>query len=62
MKVVAFILVLVGSVGLFLGVPGVFGPNLVAMNPWLLASIGFIFFGLGVVMFMLLKEMEKHRS
>ena len=47
-KVIGLILIIAGVVGLVLGVPGVFGPNLVNMNPWALAILGFVFFGSGI--------------
>jgi hypothetical protein len=47
-KVTGLVLIVVGMVGLVLGVPGVFGPDLVRLNPWALAVLGFVFFGSGV--------------
>ena len=47
-KIIGLILILVGAAGLVLGVPGVFGPNLVNLNPWALAILGFVFFGSGI--------------
>lgn len=49
-KVIGLILILVGATGLVLGVPGVFGPNLVSLNPWALAILGFVFFGSGIAL------------
>jgi len=47
-KVFALILSLIGFVGLILGVLGIFGKDLVALNPWGLAILGLIFFGAGI--------------
>lgn len=47
-KIIGLVLVVVGGIGLTLGVPGVFGPDIVRMNPWALAILGFIFFGSGI--------------
>lgn len=47
-KVVSLILLIAGIVGLVLGVPGIFGRNLVTMNPWALAILGVIFFTAGM--------------
>jgi hypothetical protein len=47
-KILALFLVVIGITGLVLGVPGVFGPNIVALNPWALSILGFIFFGSGI--------------
>ena len=47
-KVVSLVLLIAGVVGLILGVPGIFGRDLVAMNPWALAILGVIFFTAGI--------------
>lgn len=47
-KTLALILVIIGIAGLVLGVPGIFGPNLVALHPWALTILGFIFFVSGI--------------
>ena len=47
-KVVSLVLLIAGVVGLILGVPGIFGRDLVAMNPWALAILGVIFFTSGI--------------
>jgi hypothetical protein len=47
-KIVAVVLLLAGVVGLILGVPGIFGRDLVGMSPWALAILGFIFFMSGI--------------
>lgn len=47
-KIVAIILLLAGVVGLILGVPGIFGRDLVAISPWALAILGIIFFTSGI--------------
>jgi hypothetical protein len=47
-KVVAVVLLLAGVVGLILGVPGIFGRDLVALSPWALAILGLIFFTSGI--------------
>lgn len=47
-KALAIILTLLGGVSLTLGVLGIFGSNLVALNPWALSILGFIFFVSGI--------------
>lgn len=47
-KTLAVILTLSGMGGLVLGILGIFGQNLVALNAWALAILGFIFFVSGV--------------
>lgn len=47
-KILALVLVILGIVGLILGVLGIFGPNVVALSPWALAILGFIFFVAGI--------------
>lgn len=47
-KILALVLVLIGIVGLIVGVMGIFGPNLVAVSPWAVAILGFIFFVPGI--------------
>ncbi|HYI76027.1 MAG TPA: hypothetical protein VEW65_00320 [Chryseolinea sp.] len=47
-KVFALILALIGFIGLILGVLGIFGKDLIALNPWALAILGLIFFGAGI--------------
>jgi hypothetical protein len=47
-KIVAVILLVAGIVGLVLGVPGIFGRDIVQMSPWALAILGIIFFTSGI--------------
>lgn len=47
-KIVAVVLLVAGVVGLILGVPGIFGRDLVQMSPWALAILGIIFFTSGI--------------
>ena len=47
-KIVAVVLLLAGVVCLVLGVPGIFGRNIVQMSPWALAILGLIFFTSGI--------------
>ena len=47
-KTVSLVLILAGIVGLTLGVLGIFGRDLVALNPWALAILGIIFFTAGI--------------
>jgi hypothetical protein len=47
-KIVAVVLLLAGVVGLILGVPGIFGRDIVALSPWALAILGLIFFTSGI--------------
>ena len=43
-KAMAFLLTLVGFVALTMGVLGIFGTDIVDINPWALAILGLIFF------------------
>ncbi len=47
-KALALVLTLAGIAGLILGVFGIFGENLIAVNAWALAILGFIFFISGI--------------
>jgi len=47
-KGMAMVLVLFGFIGLILGVLGIFERDLVALSPWALAILGFIFFIAGI--------------
>jgi hypothetical protein len=47
-KIVAVVLLIAGVVGLVLGVPGIFGRDIVQMSPWALAILGLIFFTSGI--------------
>jgi hypothetical protein len=47
-KVISVILLLAGILGLILGVLGIFGRDLVTINPWGLAILGVIFFTAGI--------------
>lgn len=47
-KILALILVVLGIAGLVLGILGIFGPNVVALNPWAFTILGFIFFVSGI--------------
>ena len=60
-KILALVLVLIGMAGLILGVPGVFGPNLIALNPWALSILGFIFFLSGIGLLKLRKDTDEIR-
>lgn len=43
-KILAFVLVFIGSIVFITGLLGVFGPDLIAISPWLLTILGFFFF------------------
>lgn len=47
-KALAIFLTLLGGISLSLGVLGIFGSNFVALDPWALSIIGFIFFVSGI--------------
>ena len=47
-KILALVLVVLGIAGLVIGVLGIFGPNVVTLNPWAMAILGFIFFVSGI--------------
>ena len=46
--IIGVILLIVGAVGLVLGLLGIFGEDIVALSPWALAILGFIFFISGI--------------
>ncbi len=60
-KILAVILVVIGMAGLVLGVLGIFGPNLVVLNPWALAILGFIFFVSGIGLLKLRRDTDEIR-
>lgn len=43
-KILGFILTIVGGIGLVMGVLGVFGSMNVGMSPWALIILGIVFF------------------
>ena len=47
-KILALVLTISGMVGLVVGVLGIFGEDLVQLNAWALAILGFIFFVSGI--------------
>lgn len=47
-KTLGAILTGLGIIGLILGVVGIFDQNIVALSPWALAILGFIFFTSGI--------------
>ena len=47
-KILALVLVVLGIAGLIIGILGIFGPNVVALSPWALSILGFIFFVSGI--------------
>jgi hypothetical protein len=47
-KILALILVVLGIAGLVIGVLGIFGPNMISLNPWAMSILGFIFFVSGI--------------
>ena len=49
-KILALILTIGGMVALIMGVMGIFGNNLVPLNPWALTILGGVFFISGVSM------------
>lgn len=49
-RVLAIILTIGGMIALILGVLGIFGNNMVQLNPWALAILGGVFFIAGVSM------------
>lgn len=50
-KAVGLFMVFVGAIGLVTGLLGVFGPDVVAVNPWLLTIVGLFFFLSGYGLF-----------
>ena len=49
-RILAFLLTIAGIIGLILGVMGIFGNNFVALSPWAMTILGFVFFIAGVSM------------
>ncbi len=49
-RILAIILTVGGMIALILGVLGIFGNNMVQLNPWALAILGGVFFIAGVSM------------
>lgn len=49
-KILALVLTVGGMIALVLGVLGIFGNNIVALDPWALTILGGIFFISGVSM------------
>ena len=47
-KALALVLTISGIIGLVTGVLGIFGQQIVAINPWALAILGLIFFTSGI--------------
>ena len=47
-KAIALLLTLTAFVALTMGVLGIFGENIVDLNPWALAILGLIFFSGGI--------------
>ncbi len=43
-QIIGIILLLLGAAGLIIGLFGLFGENLVNLNPWIFAILGLIFF------------------
>lgn len=54
-KIIGISLTIIGILGLTFGVLGVFGNNIIALNPWAMTILGFIFFISGVGMVKRLK-------
>ncbi|GAA5025256.1 hypothetical protein GCM10011506_09640 [Marivirga lumbricoides] len=54
-KIIGISLTIAGILGLTFGVLGIFGSNIVALNPWAMTILGFIFFISGVGMVKRLK-------
>lgn len=44
MRALAFIMAILGAVGLITGLLGVFGPRVISLSPWLLVIVGFLVF------------------
>ena len=55
-RILAIILTLGGMFSLIFGVMGIFGNNIVSLNPWPLTILGSIFFISGVSMLKYIKD------
>lgn len=49
-KAIGMILLIAGAVGLIFGIIGLFGQNLLVINPWALTILGVLFFFAGTGM------------
>ncbi len=49
-KIIGIILTILGAIALVLGVLGIFGTPIIALNSWALTILGFIFFISGIGM------------
>ncbi len=58
-KIIGVILLALGGIGLVLGFIGIFGQNLVSVNPWALAILGIIFFSSGTGMLKRRKDTDE---
>ncbi len=60
-KVTSLILVVIGAIALILGVLGIFGKDLVAVNSYALTIIGIVFFLAGTSMLKQRKDTDETR-
>ncbi|KPM49789.1 hypothetical protein [Jiulongibacter sediminis] len=61
-KTTAIALLVLGVIGLVLGLPGVFGTNLVNISPWALSIGGLIFFLSGTSMLKTRRDTDEIHS
>lgn len=47
-KILGFVLTIIGGIGLVLGILGVFGSVDIGMSPWALIILGIVFFFAGI--------------
>ncbi len=58
-KILAVIMLVGGAISLVMGVLGIFGSVALAMNPWALAILGFVFFLAGISMLKYRKDTDE---
>ena len=55
------ILTVAGVAGLIIGVVGIFGSNLIALNPWAVTILGTVFFFAGISMLQRRRDTDEIR-
>jgi len=61
-KILGFILTIIGGLGLVMGILGVFGSMDIGMSPWALIILGIVFFFAGIGLLKNRKDTESERK